>query len=61
MAVHNAKSNAELADEAKDEDSLRAFTKDFVIQHAKNEFYEYKTDQTGNPWHESLDKIMFWM
>ncbi|KAI4672724.1 uncharacterized protein J4E78_001226 [Alternaria triticimaculans] len=61
LAVHNAKSNAELADEAQDEDSLRAFTKDFVIQHAKNEFYEYKTDQTGNPWHESLDRIMFWM
>ncbi|KAI4623607.1 hypothetical protein J4E80_003418 [Alternaria sp. BMP 0032] len=60
-AVHNAKSNAELADEGQDEDSLRAFTKDFVMQHAKNELYAYKTDQTGNPWHESLDRIMFWM
>jgi hypothetical protein len=55
------KTDAELAEEAKDEESVRLFARAKVLQYAKDEFYLGGKEKNGNPWHENLNKVMFWM
>jgi hypothetical protein len=63
-AAGDVKSNAELDDEKLDPERLRVLGRRLVLAYAKNEFYSAKppgTTQDGNPWHDDLRNIMFWM
>ena len=62
-AAGDVKSNAEIDEENSVPQAVRAHLRALVLARAQTEFYSEKPagTTTGNPWHESLDKIMFWM
>jgi|TARA_R110002003_G_scaffold171_3_gene13891 hypothetical protein len=55
------KSQAELDDEAQDPERIRVCARETVLDFAKKEFYDRTEDLNGNPWHDDLEKVMFWM
>jgi hypothetical protein len=57
------KDPAEIQDEAQDAEQWRLHVRGCVMKAAQAEFYEHKPGGTftGNPWHEKLSKVMFWM
>ncbi|KAI4671213.1 uncharacterized protein J4E88_009246 [Alternaria novae-zelandiae] len=62
-AAGDVKSNAEIDEENAVPQAVRAHLRALVLARAQAEFYSEKPagTTTGNPWHESLDKVMFWM
>lgn len=60
--VHT-KDALELQDESGDAEALRSNIRGLVLAKAQKEFYEHKGKSvtTGSPWHDDLNKVMFWM
>jgi len=52
---------AEIAQENADREAIRVALRQLTFTFAQNEFYQYKTVQSGNPWDDGLKNVMFWM
>jgi eukaryotic translation initiation factor 2C len=62
-AAGHVKSNVEIDEENSVSEDVRAHLRRLVLARATAEFYSEKPagTTTGNPWHEDLNGIMFWM
>jgi peptidoglycan hydrolase CwlO-like protein len=61
FAADDVKTSAEIEAEVSDRDVVRIQIRALTFAYAQAGFYSQKTTPGGNPWHDNLAKVMFWM